>query len=87
VWSVLAIRLLIPFSPSLANIYIEITPLSQNIEFKIPARDVEDFQLPSPLATPLSDTPDMFQAAEDSSAEHIIPTQRTITLNKILSII
>lgn len=46
VWLVLAVRLLIPFSPSLPQTPIEITPASQNIEFKVPLQNT--------ISTPLS---------------------------------
>ena len=73
VWLVLAVRLLIPFSPSLPQTPIEITPASQNIEFKVPLQNT--------MSTPLSHNTAVPQAKKNSAAA------QTITLNEILSIV
>jgi len=73
VWLVLAVRLLIPFSPSLPQTPIEITPPSQNIEFKVPVQNTVSSPLPNNAPVP--------QAAKDSTAAW------TITLNGILFIV
>lgn len=73
VWLVLAVRLLIPFSPSFPQAPIEITPPTQNIEFKLPVQNTTASLLPSNAVVP--------QAAKDSTAA------RKITLNEVLFIV
>jgi beta-lactamase regulating signal transducer with metallopeptidase domain len=73
VWLVLAVRLLIPFSPSLSQTPIEITPPSQNIAFEVPVQNM----MPSP----------MFNNAIVPQAAKDLTVARTITLNEILPIV
>lgn len=55
VWLVLAVRLLVPFSPSLPRTPIEITPPSQNIVLSVPMQNA--------IALPLTDHTAVAQAA------------------------
>ncbi len=73
VWLLLAVRLLIPFSPSLPQPPIEITPPSQNIEFTVPVQNT--------MTSPMSNNTAIPQASNESTET------RTITLNEILPIV
>lgn len=75
VWLVLAVRLLIPFSPSLPQTPIEITPALQNIEFTVPVPKSPD------------SIPQISQKVVPavSSVSSLSSVPHTITLNKILS--
>ncbi|WP_312094909.1 M56 family metallopeptidase [Aminipila sp.] len=76
-WLILAVRLLIPFSPSLPQTPIEITPASQNIEFKVP---MQQTAVPAP---PVSQ--EITQNLE--TAPVLSSSSQTITLEELLSIV
>jgi len=76
-WLILAVRLLIPFSPSLPQTPIEITPASQNIEFKVP---MQQTAVPAP---PVSQ--EITQNLE--TAPVLFSSSQTITLEELLSIV
>lgn len=82
VWLILAVRLLIPFSPSFPQAPIEITPVSQNIEFKVPVQKSAD-------SAPYVSQKVVQQAEKPlaASSESSSPASRTVTLNEILSMV
>lgn len=77
VWLILAVRLLIPFSPSPAQTPIEITPAAQHIEFKVP---VQKSKALSPQVTRKVGQ----QMEEPSTAPAAASASRTVTLQEIL---
>lgn len=72
VWLFLAVRLLIPFSPSFKQAPIEIVTPSQNIEFKVPIHNA--------ASSLLADNPAVHQVAKTETVT------QTMALNEILSI-
>ena len=89
VWLILAVRLLIPFSLSLPQTPIKITPVSQNILFNVPRQNIGSSPYVNQVAAPETDrASETTPAAPSASTESSAPSaSRTITMNEILAIV
>jgi Antirepressor regulating drug resistance, predicted signal transduction N-terminal membrane component len=82
VWLALAIRLMIPFSPSWPQTPIEITPPPQNITINMPARNTAS--PPPPLNQPAAPQP---EGTASATPAPISASTREIPLGELLSIL
>lgn len=82
VWLILGVRLLILFSPSFPQTPIEISPISESIEFKVPIQKSEDFdqKISQKDVEPV-------EKPSNISLESSSLVLNTVTLNEILSIV